>query len=64
MKKFYVYLIHWDYATTDTVIEAQSATKAKGIYIKTQMKDLLIQGNYSKQQFFNSLRAKLYQNDY
>lgn len=56
MKKYIVHLVGWDFST-DQEIEAESAAKAKGKYIKEHLKDFL--DGYPKQIFFQCLRCKL-----
>lgn len=56
MKKYVVYLIGWDFST-DQEIEAESAAKAKGKYIKQNLKGFL--RGYPKQMFFQCLCCTL-----
>jgi hypothetical protein len=51
--KYRVYLIGWDFDTSD-VIEAKTASKAKGQYIKMHL--LGFCDSYPKKMFFNCLR--------
>lgn len=53
MKKYIVYLRYYDFDTSE-VIEAQSKSKAKGVYIKKHLKSFNNAG-YPKSSFFCTL---------
>jgi len=55
MKKYRVCLIGWDFDTSE-IIEASSAAKAKGVFIKNNIKGFL--EGYPKKMFFQCLRSK------
>lgn len=56
MKKYRVFLSGWDF-DTGQIIEAESASKAKGLYIKGNLKEFL--QAYPKTMFFRGLRSNL-----
>lgn len=56
MKKYRVFLYGWDFDTSQ-IIEAETASKAKGAYIKSNLNGFL-QG-YPKTMFFQCLRSNL-----
>lgn len=56
MKTFRVYLVGWDFDTSDT-IEASTASKAKGEYIKRHL--LSFSDMYPKKLFFQALRCNV-----